>query len=59
MYYLRMGLASYIKRTRNGITKIDQEIPGLIPTTEIDLTTSNRHKYLHPASRVQIRDYST
>lgn len=36
----------------------EQEIPGLVPTTETDLTTINRHKYLHATSRVQVIGYS-
>lgn len=59
MYYLGMGLASYIRKTRSGISKMaEQEIPGLVPTTETDLTTINRHKYLHATPRVQVRGYS-
>lgn len=45
-----MGLASYIRirKTTSGISKMAElEIPGLVPTTETDLTVTNRQEYLH------------
>lgn len=45
-----MGLTSYIRirKTRSGISKMAElEIPGLVPTTETDLTVINRQEYLH------------
>lgn len=45
-----MGLTSYIRirKTRSGISKVAElEIPGLVPTTETDLTVINRQEYLH------------